>query len=266
MTYHSGKVGKRRKYLQYGAYTVLFFSIVIFWPFIKKNVYQVLEPAVLGYADTKGVASIFPEFLTTYITSHKTLAEKNNLLILDVERLENKVAELDAIVREHQDVPFSEDSTSTVIIGMARAIVAYPLAGDLTSLYSTIRLSKGYKEGVTVDSLVYVRGRQVVCIIKEVSTNTSLCSLLSSQGIVTEGVTSSSSITLSLVGRGGHYLSDVARDTPITVGEKVYLRSDQSMSLGTVTYIANNNQDTSWHVFVEGGYNPVKSSVFYVQP
>jgi hypothetical protein len=118
---------------------------------------------------------------------------------------------------------------------------------------------------VSIGSLVYLRGNQVVCVVKEVYTDSSLCLLLSSSGEVTEGVTSSSSIVLSLVGRGGHFLADIARDTPVQNGEVVYLRSNPKMIIGTVRQIANNNQDTSWHVFVEGAYNPINSSIFYVQ-
>jgi cell shape-determining protein MreC len=137
---------------------------------------------------------------------------------------------------------------------------------DITSLYSTILLSKGFKDGLDIGEIVTVRGGQAVCTIKEVYTSSSLCLLLTASGVTTEGVTSSSSITLSLVGRGGYYLANIVRDTPVTVGETVYLRSDPTMVLGTVKEVSNNDQDTSWHVFVEGVYNPMTSSIFYVRP
>jgi hypothetical protein len=137
---------------------------------------------------------------------------------------------------------------------------------DVTRLYSTLVLSKGFKDGVTVGATVYLRGNQAVCMIREVYNSSSLCGLLSASGNTLEGVTSSSSITLTLVGRGGYFLSNIARDTPIYVGEKVYLRSDPKMVVGVIKQIANNNQDTSWHAFVEGVYNPLTSSIFYVRP
>jgi hypothetical protein len=62
------------------------------------------------------------------------------------------------------------------------------------------------------------------------------------------------------------WLADVVRDTPVSVGEIVYMRSNPKVILGTVKEVSNNNQDTSWHIFVEGAYNPVTSSIFYVQP
>jgi hypothetical protein len=111
-----------------------------------------------------------------------------------------------------------------------------------------------------------VRGNQAACTVREVFSSTALCVLFTASGMKIEGVTSSSSITLSLVGRGGHFLADVVRDTPVSVGEIVYMRSNPKVILGTVKEVSNNNQDTSWHIFVEGAYNPVTSSIFYVQP
>lgn len=261
MTYLSGKAQKRKSYTRYAVFFIIFLVVVLLWPLVRKYSYSTLEPAVVGYGSAKQSFSLFPEFFSTYLTSHQELVAQKNVLESKVEELENKVAEQDALLRE----TVSEDATSSNYSVKGKYIVMYPLMQDITKLYSTIVLSKGFKDGVTVGSTVYMRGYQAVCTIKEVYTSSSLCVLLNASGNTVEGVTSSSSITLSLVGRGGSYLANVARDTPVSVGEKVYLRSDQKMVLGVVKQILNNNQDTSWHIFVEGSYNPVTSSIFYVQ-
>jgi cell shape-determining protein MreC len=242
-------------------YAVIFLVVVFSWQYIHKNLYNTIEPAVVGYGTTKQSFVLFPEFFTTYITSHQTLVTQKKDLELAIERLENQVAEKDALLREKGvDTSLVDGSHGS------HPLVMYPLMQDVTKIYGTVLLSKGFKDGLTVGEMVYVRGNQVVCTIKEVYDASSLCLLLSASGVVTDGVTSSSSIVLSLVGRGGHFLADIARDTPVTVGEKVYLRSNPNVVIGTVRQIANNNQDTSWHVFVEGAYNPVTSSIFYAQP
>lgn len=262
MTYLSGRAKKRKSYTQYAIFFAIFLAVVLLWPVVKKYSYTTLEPAVVGYGSAKQSFTVFPEFFSTYLTSHQSLAARQKELEAQVEELENKVAEQDAIIREN----ISEDtSTSTDSTIKSRHIVMYPLMQDVTKLYSTLVLSKGFKDGITVGEVVYMRGYQAVCTVKEVYTSSSLCVLLTSSGNTIEGVTSSSSITLTLVGRGGSYIANVARDTPVTVGETVYLRSNQKMVLGIVKQVLNNNQDTSWHIFVEGPYNPVTSSVFYVQ-
>lgn len=261
MKYLSGKTQKRKTYTRYMLYFGVFLLLISFWPFLRKHIYPTIEPVVIGYSTAKESFSFFPEFFRTYLTSHQSLVKKQIELERYIELLENTVAEKDALLRENV-----QESSTTEKDSSRHTLVMYPLMEDITRIYSTILLSKGFKEGVTIGSLVYLRGHQAVCTIKEVYTSSSLCLLLTASGIVTEGVTSSSSITLSLVGRGGHFLADIARDTPVIAGETVYLRSNPTMVLGTVRQVANNNQDTSWHVFVEGAYNPVSSSVFYVQP
>lgn len=263
MTYLSGKFQKRKSYTKHIVVGCILLVLAVFWPFIKKHTYTLLEPIVVSGGKVTSSFAIFPEFFYTYGTTHKTLVAHEKELELEIERLENMLAEKDALLRE---LTVSSSSHADTAHNDKARLVAYPLMHDVTKLYSTVLLSKGFKDGVDIGNVVTLRGDQVVCTIKEVYAQSSLCLLLSSSSVTTEGVTSSSSITLSLIGRGGYYLANVARDTPVTVGEKVYLRSNPSLLIGTVKQVTNNNQDTSWHIFVEGGYNPITSSIFYVQP
>jgi cell shape-determining protein MreC len=263
MTYLSGKAKKQKQNLTYIVYVCVVILLMITWIGFKGATYPVLEPIVLRYAQVKNSLDHIPEFFETYTTSRTTLIQKTKALEVTVELLENKLAEKDAQLKE---VGIASSEMGDVANSI---LVMYPLMDDATRIYSTILLSKGYKDGVEKGVYVYVRGLQPVCIIKEVYTSTSLCELLSASGIVTEAVTdsaSSTAISLTLVGRGGGtFLGDVARDTPIVVGDKVMLKSDHSMSIGTVVDVLHNNQDTSWHVFVRGAYNPVTSSMFYIR-
>ncbi len=260
MTYLSGKAQKRRRYTLYTLYVSIFLIVLIFWLPIKKVSYTILEPVLLRYGVTKESFVVFPEFFDTYVSSHQTLAQKNKELRLEVERLSNLLAENDAKLREASVIEALDIKSDT------KPIIVYPVMSDITRLYSTIIFSKGYKDGLTAGSIVYLKGNRAVCTLKEVSNSSSVCQLLTSSGVTTEGVTSSSSINLPLVGRGGYYTADVIRDTPVTVGELVYLKSNPKVILGSVREIAHNNQDTSWHIFVDGSYNPITSSIFYVQP
>ncbi len=262
MTYLSDKANKKRKGISYVLYAALFFVVLFAWPLFKKFVAPVVVPGAGKYAEVKSSFSVLPEFLRTYMTSHRELVEKDKALETEVEKLENEVAEKDAALREFSALSSASSGEGSIL---QKPLVMYPLIQDPLHLYSTILLSKGYKDGIDIGDRVFVRGRQVVCTIKEVYTSSSLCLLLTSSGATTEGVTSSSSIALSLVGRGSYYLGSVVRDSSISIGEKVYLRDNPSMTLGTVTDISHNNQDTSWYVFVRGAYNPVTSSIFYAQ-
>lgn len=265
MTYLSGKTRKGKGKSGYFVYVGLVVLLTFFWVGFKMSAYPLFEPVVKSYAGMKTEIGRIPEFFSTYTTSRTALVEKSKALEVTVENLENEVAEKDAKLKEL-------GMTATELSDMSGAvIVMYPLMDDITRIYSTLLLSKGFKDGVDKDEYVYVRGLQPVCVIKEVYTSTSLCELLSASGVVSEAViegdeASSTPISITLLGRGGGaFLGDVARDTPVSIGDKVVLKSDHTMTIGSVVDILHNNQDTSWHVFVRGAYNPITSSIFYIR-
>jgi cell shape-determining protein MreC len=179
-----------------------------------------------------------------------------------VETLENHIAEQDVRLRELSSL-FTDASTTKQ--DYALPVVASSLAQDVTRVYATLILSKGFGEGVEVGDKVYLRGRQVVCFIKDVYARTSQCELFSGFGNTVEGVTASSSVNITLEGRGGHYIANIVRDTDVIIGEKILLREDQSFILGEVAEVFNNDQDTSWHLLIRGAYNPAASSLYYIQ-
>lgn len=259
MTYLSGRARTRRKYLNMLLGAVAFGLFVYFWPQFKAVAYPLVEPLVRGYGGAKGIAQLMPENITTYFGSRSRLLHENKNLLLEVERLENENALLQSVTREQALL------TGTQTSNRPAPLVLYPIAQDVTKLYSTLLLSKGYRDGMTKGELVYVRGRQPVCDIVEVYDKTSLCELFSRGGRMTEGVTSSSSVTLTLSGEGGgNFIAEVPKGTVVQIGEEVYLRSDPSFRLGTVVTIKEDEQSTGAKLYVRGAYNPVTSSVFYL--
>lgn len=259
MTYLSGRSKLRKTYAGYALAVVLLLLVAYFWAPIRTFLYPYIEPAVRGYSSTKGAVSFVPSFVSTYFVTHKTLAEKNAQLEVTIERLENELASRDAFIKEERlirDAALPE-SPSTIVM--------YPIAEDVTSFYSTILLSKGYKDGVEKDALVYVRGLEPVCTIIEVYNETSLCELLSKGKRITEAVTASGTVTLSLSGiGGGSFVAEIPKITEVFLNDDVYLRSNQAMKLGTIISIKEDEQSTGKKVYVRGLYNPVTSSVFYM--
>lgn len=259
MTYLSDKSRKSKKYTRYSIFVFLLIVIVYFWPTVQKKLFTVIEPVVVFYSKSKSTFLILPSSFNTYFSSRNQLSKKVESLELTVERLENELAEKNGIIKENNfiEVGSIHEKTSTLVM--------YPVIRDVTNMYSSILLSKGYKDGIEEGSIVYVRGRQPVCTIVSVYDSTSLCKLLSAPKNAIEGVVASSSLTLSLIGDGnGAFISEVAHGTNVSVGENVYLVSNQTMMLGTIVDIVRDEQATSWHVYIRGVYNPIKSSVFYL--
>lgn len=259
MTYLSGKAKSRRAYIRYGSMVVLFLLVVYYWGAIRTFFYPYVEPGVQRYASTKGAIKIMPSFVSTYFVSHKTLAEKNAKLEVAIERLENELATRDASLREQGLVKTSGVAETSSVL------VMYPLTEDVTKFYSTILLSKGYKDGVEEGGVVYVRGLQPVCTIVSVYDRTSLCELFSKGKRDTEAVTASGTVMLTLSGLGGgSFISEVPKVTAVSVGDDVYLRSSPSLRLGSIVSIKEDDQSTGMKLYIRGTYNPVTSSVFYM--
>ena len=128
-------------------------------------------------------------------------------------------------------------------------------------------LSKGFKDGLQAGMVVYVRGRQGVCVIEEVHAATARCTLLSSGGVKTEGVivNASSTEVLPLEGDGGgSFIASVPKGANISLASTVVYKADPTIKLGTVVDIQDDPQDVFMRVYIRGAYNPVSSSVFYV--
>ncbi len=256
MTYLSGRSKVRRVYMRYALVAVLLLLVVYYWTAIRTFLYPFAEPVIRGYASTKGVVTFMPSFVSTYFVSHKTLADKNAQLEVTIERLENELASKEAFIREQGF------ARSVAEANAPSTLVMYPLTEDITKIYSTIVLSKGYKDGVVEGGIVYIRGMQPVCTILEVHDRTSLCELFSKGKRITEAVTASGTVALSLSGiGGGNFLAEVPKGTSVAVGDEVYLRADQGLKLGSIVSI---KQYTGMKLYVRGMYNPVTSSIFYM--
>jgi hypothetical protein len=259
MTYLSDRTRTRKQYRYYVAAFIVLLLITYFWPTIKSTIYPYIERFVIITGESKNAVIRIPYAIHTYFVSHKELEARNAGLLVTIANLENELAEKNAALSELGALAASGS------VHPASTLTMYPLMRDITTIYSSLILSKGFKDGVVEKDLVYVQGRKPVCVVAEVYDRTSLCRLLTASGEETESITETNSVTLFLKGDGGGmFIAEVPRDMPIALGEKILLKSDPSMTLGTVADIVRNDQAVAWRVYVRGAYNPVTSSVFYV--
>lgn len=265
MTYRLDKSKTRRKYFVIGTGIIVFLTAVFFWASVKKIMYTMLEPSILRFATVKEMTEHFPQIISLEFASKQEIVAENTLLSLEIERLENKVAEHDAFRRE---IGYMQDFSTTT-----ESIVMYPIIRDRSTLYATILLSKGDDARLAVGDIVYLRGMQPVCRIRTVYAKTSLCSLLSKSGEITEAViipkdtenASSTSIAITLTGEGNGFSAIVPKEVALSVGDSVFLASDQSLRIGEVVSISKDIQAIGYKVYVKGVYNPLTSVVFFAK-
>lgn len=257
MTYHSVKKQPRSKYFKFGVSILLLMLFVVFWPTLRSLLVPVFAPVAsqVGLTNTL-LGKVFRSFDTTF-TSKASLARENQSLALLVERLENELALRDGNSREVDTAVASVSSSSEPIL------VMYPLMRDMTTVYSSVLLSKGFRDGVVEGSLVFVRGRHAVCFISDVYVSTSLCTLFTAHQENTEGVIGSSTVFLS--GNGGSsYTASVSQGEGVNVGDIVYLKENPLYTLGEVVRVDKDMQAAFWKVYVKSGYNPITSHAFYM--
>ena len=257
MTYLSDKKRNQKKYYYYVIVFFIVLSIIYMWPSFRVRVYPYFENTLISYFYTKSNFSNIVLSIHTYFISRTDLENRNASLSVTIERLENELAEKEATIKENSSIYESKSS------GESSTLILYPIMQDITHLYSTIIFSKGFKDGVEEQKIVYIRGRQAVCAITEVYDKTSLCTLFSASSQKLDGVASSTTLFLQ-GGGGGTFVAEVEKDADISVGEVVYLKSNQTFSLGKVTKIIRDDQLSSWYVYVQGAYNPVTSNIFYI--
>lgn len=251
---------------------VFFFSGIVVlgyvlynWSSVSAFLYARIEPLIIVYGKSKTITSGSIENIEMITKSKSELYAENKKLLLYIENLENQIAEKNAVIMERS---LLDEASSTVPV----ATIMYPLVRDGTGIYATILFSKGAIDGVRMGQIVYVRGMQPVCVLVEVYEKTSLCSLFSRGGLTTEAViispvatSSHSSLAVSLVGEGGGSFSVVIpKEITVAIGDGVYLRSNPHMKLGTVVSIVENEQAIGSKLYIQGAYNPLTSSIFYV--
>ncbi len=264
MTYLSDRAKSKRRTFKF-IFTIVVLAVVSFgWIQIRSTLVPVVEPVfVTSHSGIKKILNI-PYAIVNYFRSRDSFQAKITSLERRTEELENQIASLQAentLLLSSQEIVNGESEKEKT----RPNIVMYPLAQDITKLYSTILLSKGFKDGIVSGSLIYIRGRQAVCIIEELHAKTSLCKLLSASGNSVEGVTSGTEQNIPLTGDGGgNYVALVPKESNFTVGEGVFYKADQTMKLGDIVDIKNDPQDIFVRIYIRGTYNPVTSSLFYV--
>lgn len=260
MTYLSDKSASRRRTFRLSFIIVILLVVSFGWVQIKKSLLPVVVPTYVATHSTLNAIMSIPYGIVNYFRARDTLQAEIARLQNRSEELENQITLLQA--QKNESITSSTVDTS---IKSKPVVVLYPLAQDVTKIYSTLLLSKGFKDDVPDGAVVYVRGRQPVCIITELHASTALCKLLSAAGNTVDGVTTSTKQNVTLTGEGGgNYVALVPKESNFVTGEDVMYQADPTMKLGEIVDIKNDPQDIFVRVYIRGVYNPVTLHTFYV--
>lgn len=164
-------------------YIVIFLIFIIFFPNLKKSIgNQSLtnNQASVVLSSVRNVDNFitdnFLSFLDYFKSKNKLINEVNNLT-LKVESLENNSSSTESFNLLNDSLKMED-----------QYIVASKIFTDWTSIYDTILLNKGSKDGVKVSDLVFINEDEAIGVVNTVSLNTSLITLYSKNKEKTEGV------------------------------------------------------------------------------
>ena len=259
MTYLSDKAKERKRNLKFLFIGFCLLVVVIFWPQVQSTIYPYIEPVVFVFSDAKQAILYVPKTIYSFFHSRSDYEKQIVNLSDNIERLENNLAFDEAKISEYE-----ANSDEQLIPGKVM-LLAHPLMTDVSQIYSTIILSKGFRDGVEVGSIVYLRGRQPIGTIGKVHDKTSELSLLSSANNKINGVINNTTVIPLLGNGGGNFIGNVIKNTDVKIGDTIYCGDDTSLILGTVADIKNDPQDVSMIIYVRGAYNPMKANNFYIE-
>ena len=263
MTYLSARSKRNTKHIRIAVLVIFVLIISFFWKPIQRVMYPAVLPIINTYVSIRDTGSGFPHTLITFFTSRSEYETKIQSLETKIEYLENEVA-----IRNTSDenTISSITSTSTTFTPSTRkSLTLFPVVKDMSTLYNSIVLSRGFVDDLEEGSIVYVRGYQAVGYITTIYKTTSVMKLYSSSGEKVEGVVKDIDASVTLTGQGGgSYLIEVPKTINVQEGQIVYLAAQQDMPLGTIVSVLNDPQDTFTRAYVRGAYNPNKAHIFYV--
>ncbi|MDB5265119.1 MAG: Rod shape-determining protein MreC [Parcubacteria group bacterium] len=153
-------------------------------------------------------------------------------------------AEIEALKIQNQ-VATSEAAEVAKLVGThgetERGILASVLARPPVSPYDTLVLDQGSNAGVTAGAFVFGPGGSPLGTIENVAPKTARALLYSAPGRSTQGWVGELSTPVTLVGASaGSFHATLPKDSPIAVGDLVYLPGSGLAPVGSVVAIDTN--------------------------
>ncbi|MFA6585756.1 MAG: rod shape-determining protein MreC [Candidatus Paceibacterota bacterium] len=169
-------------------------------------------------------------------------------LLSENENLKTKLNEQEARISNYNSV-LDENLKIKEILGRKNGKVDMILAGILSkpnqSLYDTLIVDSGTKNGIFVGQRVFALGNVPIGRIAEVYTNTAKIILFSNPGEKTEVVVSGKDTFMQIVGRGGgNFEMTLPRDFVLEKGTEVVLPGITPYVVGIVQTIISDPRDS----------------------
>jgi len=260
MTYLLDKSRTRKRNTKIVVGIIAFLFVVFFWSTVRNVSYPVVEPVLVVSSNGTSALISWPKDVIGFFKTKIYYENKVDYLEQSIEELKNKISIQEDLINKQNLLNGIAEKRE-----ISKLVVANPLIRDITSIYGTIILSKGFSDGVHAGDLVYIKGFLPIGFIETVHDNTSELKLFSSSDNKVDGVLASEK-SISLIGiGGGSFIANLPKDFQISIGDEIYYGPRGGGVLGQVSDIKNDIQDTFLKVYIKGEYNPTDVNNFYIE-
>lgn len=201
---------------------------------IKNIVYFVYKPV---FVVKENIAKPFTGIQNFFKTKNSVINE-NTYLHDELTKLQLKEYDYNLLQKENDDLKNQLGRDDKNIKVIANIVAKPPL-----SPYDTFLIDVGSKNGVVLNSIVYISDKIVVGVVTEVRKSSSVVGLFSKSGVNTNVVLERTGTSYNIVGQGGqNYKLEVPKDTDLVWGDLFTYPDGQRSIVGMVYYIDTNSQ------------------------
>jgi rod shape-determining protein MreC len=169
------------------------------------------------------------------------LIRTKSSVIRENDKLKSDNSALTAAMIDYQILKDENESLKAILGRVAlkhNFTLAYILAKPDLSPYDTVIVDAGEKVGVSVGQSVYADGDVPVGEVTKVYGNTSLVSLYSNPGKVTNAFMASSNNSVEIVGRGGgNFDMRIPQEVVVNTGDMVVTTSSKTVSSEVIAIV-----------------------------
>jgi len=240
--YHRQNNKRRRK-----SYTSIF-VVIIFVTIIELSFHPILMAGksmsniVSSPFDSigKGITSIFK------VATGRSgdLLEENSELRNEIDRLNREIRARDLLRSENEALREIYDIKGNDVIDF---IVTEIVARPPKTIYDTLKINKGYKDGVIEGRKVYAN-EYYIGVVESSDTLQSTVAMIGNDGDVTVVIGDSEGVLISL--KGLSFVGEFSSTSEIEVGDTVVLVDDMDEPFGVVSHIEKTESDPSIKVYV----------------
>lgn len=245
------KKSKKRIYFIFGAIGFVLILLFVF----GKSIFPFLSSSTRNVANSS--ISVANELKDNVVLSSLLLRSKKGLAkeLINLQKENTNFVgineKLGALQKENEELKeiFSRSISKDLILS---AVVAKPNR----SLYDTLLLDVGTRDGISIGDKVYVNGNILVGSMDSVNEKTSIASLFSTPGREFDALFVDSDVTVPITGHGNSsFRVDFPRDFPLEIGSLVVFPDMRTTVIGTVREIKGDPRDPTKTVFIESPVN-----------